>query len=55
MSLRKDIENAFLKTMEYDNIEDRDARKKMKEKAEDLGVDISSKIIKNNLIYCSFI
>tara|TARA_Y100000004_G_C8884650_1_gene399143 strand:- start:508 stop:1005 length:498 start_codon:yes stop_codon:yes gene_type:complete len=45
MSLRKDIENAFLKTMEYDNIEDRDARKKMKEKAEDLGVDISRAVV----------
>ena len=45
MSLKKNIENAFLKTIGYDDIEDRESRSQMKEKAETFGSDVSSAIV----------
>ena len=45
MSLKKDIENAFLKTIGYDEIEDLDSKKNMKKKAETFGSDISKSIV----------
>ena len=45
MSLKKNIENAFLKTIGYDDIEDVDSRKSMKQKAETFGSDVSDAIV----------
>ena len=45
MSLKKNIENAFLKTIGYDDIEDRESKSLMKEKAETFGSDVSSAIV----------
>ena len=45
MGLKKDIENAFLKSMMYDQIEDKEARKTMKKNAESLGTDIGKAVV----------
>lgn len=45
MGLSKDIENTFLKTMGYDMMEDKDAKKAIKKSAKTLGVDLSKSII----------
>ena len=45
MSLSKNIENAFLKSMGYNDIEDKELKQTMKENAENLSSDISNAII----------
>ena len=45
MSLKKNIENAFLKTIGYDDIEDRESKSQMKKKAQTFGSDVSNAIV----------
>jgi hypothetical protein len=45
MSLKKNIENAFLKTIDYDSVDDTESKKIMKKKAETFGSDISNAIV----------
>ena len=45
MGLSKDIENVFLDVMKYDDIDDTDARKAMKESAQKMGSGMSKAII----------
>ena len=45
MSLKKNIENAFLNTIGYDQIDDMEARKNMKQKAQSFGKDVSDAIV----------
>tara|TARA_B100000287_G_scaffold129982_1_gene122017 strand:- start:3300 stop:3791 length:492 start_codon:yes stop_codon:yes gene_type:complete len=44
MGLAKDIENAFLKSMGTNDIQDKDAANSQKKKARELGIDISKAV-----------